>query len=263
MRLALSPVAALTLTLLTLSSVANAAPQDPRDYDVSYGGLVNIKAGAYVEGSHRLGGIQPDYFIDLEAEPLKSVMLQAEKIGRSDLSYWDKVGTVVELIQEDVFRYTDYSNPYYRRLLKRYRIKNEDIPLHEYFVCKAGVCREHALALHFALKAAGIANLHAYANIYRASRFDNFEVIEDHAFTVVRHGGTDWVVDAYYWGFNGFKLKDLLSAEGITKDSIHAPIADPGPGTRRIIQINHFPKIYNPKNTRLCRALFDSPRNYP
>jgi hypothetical protein len=171
------------------------------------------------------------------------------------------VGLVAELLRDDFFRYTDYHNPYYRRLLKKYRLTKKDVPLSEYGMCSAGVCREHALVLHFALKAAGIENKHGYAEIYRASNTDNYEIVEDHAFTVVKYQEVQWIVDAYYWGFNGFRLKDLLSKNGITENSPHAPIAAPGPGTRRIIKINDFPKVYNPKvnlNTKspFCAHVF-------
>lgn len=240
------------------ASVAHAVPTDVRNYDLIQGGFSNIEDGAFVEGSVKMGGIQPDYFIDLSQQPLSAVMKLAERIGRSKRKFWDKVGLIVELVRFDVFKYNNYYNPYYRRLLKQYRESTTDIPLHEYVACGAGVCREHALVLHFALKAAGIENHHVYANIYRASNWHNFEVREDHAFTVVSHEGTKWVVDAYYWGFNGFRLTDLMSAQGVTQDSPHAPIADPAPGTRRIIEINKFPIIFNPKNiSAKCSAIFN------
>ncbi len=245
----------LFLSLSWIQISANSIPNDPTQYDVLSGGLTDIQAGAYIEGSQRNGGIQPDYFIDVNAEPLKSLLHEASRIGESKLEYWDKIGTILELVHTDFFKYTDYSNPYYRRLLKKYRMKNEDIPFHEYLIAKAGVCREHAIALHFSLKAAGIENQHAYAKIYRASKYHNFQITEDHAFNVVNHDGVDWVVDAYYWGFNGFRLKDLLSPDGITEKSPHAPIAHPDSGTRRIISINAFPRIYNPKFARKCSEL--------
>lgn len=245
------------ITFCFLIRFAQAGPKDVDSYDLIRGGLTDIKDGAFVEGSVKKGGIQPDYFIDLNQEPLKSVMTSAKKIGRSRLAYWDKVGMIVDLVRSDVFKYTDYHNPYYRRLLKKYRHAGSDIPLHEYGVCGAGVCREHALVLHFALKAAGIENLHAYASIYRASKWGNFEIYEDHAFTIVNYKNTEWVVDAYYRGFNGFRLTDLKSAQGITEHSPHAPIADPAPGTRRILEINNFPIIYNPKPAIKCSTIFE------
>ncbi len=235
--------------ILSFAFSAKAAPKDTENYDILAGGLTNIENGAYVEGSVRNGGIQPDYYIDINQEPLKSLMASAKEIGKTKATYWEKVGMVVDLVRSDFFKYSDYYNPYYRRLLKQYRDAGLDIPLHTYGVCGAGVCREHALVLHFALKAAGIKNQHAYAHIYRASNWHNYEIYEDHAFTVVKYKGTEWVVDAYYWGFNGFRLKDLLTAEGITKDSPHAEIADPAPGSRKILAINNFPKIFNPKSS--------------
>lgn len=245
--------------LITVSSYqppAFAEPQNTQNYVILNGGLTDIHNGAYVEGSARHGGIQPDYQIDLQAEPLKSLLAEATEIGKLPLSHWDKVGMVVELIRSKMV-YTDYYNPYYRRLLKRYRDSRQDIPLNEYVACGAGVCREHALLLHFSLKAAGIQNKHAYASIYRASRTEGWEVREDHAFTVVRHRGVDWVVDSYYWGFNGFRLQDLMSRDGITESSVKAPIAEPGPGVRRIVEINSFPRVFNPRSVvRSCRALF-------
>lgn len=239
---------------LGLGLQAQALPPNLIDFRALHGGLTDIQDGAYVEGSSRQGGIQPDYKIDLSQEPLKSLLKKCQQIGAERIDYWSKVGLVIELMREDFFHFTDYYNPHYRRLLKKYRQSKSDIPLHEYGTCFAGVCREHALVLHFALKAAGIENKHAYAQIYRASQWDNYEITEDHAFNVVEHDGQQWVVDSYYWGFNGFLLKDLQSKEGITASSDYAPIATPGPGTRKILGINAYPKVYNPvhADTLLC-----------
>lgn len=233
---------------------APAAPKDVAAYDVVAGGFADIRSGAFIEGSVGHGGTQPDYVVDTNAEPLKSLLAEAAEIGRRESEYWNRVGLIVDLVREK-FRYTDYFNPFYRRLMKKYRDARKDVPLHEYLACGAGVCREHALVLHFALKAAGVPNRHSYARIYRASKWHGYEITEDHAFTVVKRGNVEWVVDAYYWGFNGFRLRDLMSPEGITERSPHAPIADPAPGTRRIVGINAFPVVYNPKN--LCSKIFD------
>lgn len=247
---------AMLMAVTSYQSTAIAEPQDIQNYVVLNGGMTDIQDGAYVEGSARHGGIQPDYQIDLQAEPLKSLLKESAEIGKLPVGYWDKVGMVVDLLRSTMM-YRDYYNPYYRRLLKRYRDSNRDIPLNEYVACGAGVCREHALLLHFALKSAGIQNKHAYASIYRASRSEGWSINEDHAFLVVRHQGVDWVVDSYYRGFNGFRLQDLMSRYGISKSSVTTPIADPMPGIRRIVAINSFPRIYNPRPVvRSCRALF-------
>ncbi len=244
------PLRYLLFSVLFFAALASPAiPTNLNKFKMIPGGFTNIKDGAYVEGSVRNGGIQPDYYIDLQREPLKSVLSEASAIGEQNLEFWDKVGLITELVGQKFFPYKHYSNPYYRRLLKRYRDSHQDIPLSEYGACSAGVCREHALVLHFALKAAGIKNKHAYAKIYRASNYDEYNINEDHAFTVVKYRGTKWVVDAYYQGFNGYRLKDLLSKDGITENSPMAPIAVAKWGTRRIIQINDFPKVYNPMKT--------------
>lgn len=237
------------------TSVGYSAPQDVENYTILNGGLVDIQEGAYVEGSLRTNGTQPDYYLDFNSEPLKSMLGKAQEIGRSPLSFWDKVDSVVKLVRHGLFKYRHYDDPRYLNLLEKYRTLNRDIPLSEYGACQAGVCREHALALHFALKSAGIENLHGYAKIFRASKYMNYEITEDHAFTVVKHKNISWVVDAYYWAFNGFRLVDLMSPQGITPHSLRSPIANPGPETRRIIEINEFPKIYNPKRAR-CTSFF-------
>jgi hypothetical protein len=72
-------------------------------------------------------------------------------------------------------------------------------------------------------------------------QFNNYNIIEDYAFTVVNYKGTN------YWGFNEFVLEDLLRPEGITQESLTAPIATPGLGFRKIIEVNSFPVIWNPK----------------
>lgn len=244
----------LSAAVLIAPGVSLAGPENADHFETISGGLANIESGAFVEGSVRTGGLQPDYSIDLSQEPFKSLLRDARGIGQMDIEYWDKVGMVVDLVREN-FKYTNYYNPYYRRLMKKYREAKQDVPLHEYLACGAGVCREHAMVLHFALKAAGIPNRHGYATIYRASRWHGYEITEDHAFTVVKYKNTNWVVDAYYWGFNGFRLKDLLSPEGITENSPSAPIADPQAGTRRIVNMNAFPRIFNPKNAR-CEHVF-------
>ena len=244
-------VALTTLAFGLFFSSSQAAPNNTEAYDIIQGGLTNILPGAIVEGSVASGGLQPDYVIDVNEEPLKSLLTKAENIGKLETAYWDKVWMVVDLVQTDFFRYTNYKNPYYRRLLKKYRDLQKDVPLSEYVACKGGVCREHALALHFALKRAGIPNLHAYAKIQRVNEAGGNDVVEDHAFTVVKHEGVDWVVDAYYWGFNGFRLQDLTKPGGLTDKPLFAPIAQAGPGHREILQINSFPKVYNPNACRM------------
>ena len=72
-----------------LSFMAQAMPENIENYEVLQGGLTDIKNGAYIEGSLRKGGVQPDYFIDLNSEPLKTLLQSAQSIGQEKLSYWN------------------------------------------------------------------------------------------------------------------------------------------------------------------------------
>ena len=101
---ALNGPSILSLILATfLAFTAQAIPENIENYDVLQGGLTDIKNGAYIEGSLSKGGVQPDYFIDLNSEPIKSLLQSAQSIGQEKLSYWDKVGLVTELVREDFF----------------------------------------------------------------------------------------------------------------------------------------------------------------
>ncbi len=233
-----------------------AAPQDPENYVLLQGGLLDIADGSYIEGSWRQGGIQPDYIIDWESREFQKIRNFARRLKkRTDLSYWEKIDSINRYLSERVFPNFSYDAPDYLRLNKRHLKMKQDVPLSKYVACGSGVCREYALVVHLALKEAGIQNQHVYAKIHRASKSDGLGVVEDHAFVVVKHQGKRWVVDPYYWGFNGFLLDDLLRPEGVTASSRAAPIATPGPDFRSILEINPFPRIWRPKKCGLRESL--------
>jgi len=248
----------LTLTLWNCLSKTQTVVSKNDTYHFQSGGLLNILNGAIIEGSSGHGGIQPDYLVDLEHEKFQKFLAKAKYIGSTEVDFWDKIRKIINLIDGETFKYVNYKNPYYLRLLKKARIEKRELRLSEYLSCQAGVCREFGLFTHFALKAAGIPNNFVYAKIQRASNYDNFNIIEDHAFVVVTYENVEWVIDPYYWGFNGFQLADLMRPEGITINSKNAPIATPGPGFRRIININNYPKVWIPKNEKqgICKELF-------
>lgn len=243
--------------LVTASSLSFASPRDVENYNVIQGGLADIHEGAYVEGSVRQGGLQPDYFIDVDSPRFMALLEKSKQIGESGLSLWEKINQVKALIGQETFRHREYKNADYLRLLEKYRDLKQDVPLSEYFACKSGVCREHALVLHFALKAAGIPNRHVYARVYQADVQRTSEVEEDHAFVVVQYQGADWTVDAYNPLFDGVRLKDLVSPKGVHFHSYRAPLTPRYNGFFRVLQIYDFPKIYNPKhNEKSCQRLF-------
>ncbi len=230
------------------------SPSFAQENSVQNGGFLNIEQGNIVEGSSRFGGIQPDYYVDVDHPHFKKFLKKARKIGKSSAKFWHKIDQLNDLVGEKTFKFFDYDDPRYLRLLEQARDSDRPVKLSEYFKCQAGVCREYGLFTHIALKEAGIANKFVYAEIHRASNYDDYNIVEDHAFVVVKHKGVEWVVDPYYWGFNGFRLEDLLSKEGITIDSKTAPIAEPAPGFRRIIKINDFPKVWTPSTEKPGRC---------
>ncbi len=187
--------------------------------------------------------MQPDYYIDENSREIKLILDYGKRVSTEEGTIWEKISRLHTFVNEQL-RKKEYDAPEYVATAKRYRETGGNVPLSEYLVCGACVCREHALITHLLLKAAGIQNFYVYAQIRRSSRYDNFDITEDHAFTVIKVAGRYWVVDFYYWGFHGFQLEDLMSERGITESSESSPVARPGPGFRRIIKINRFPRIW-------------------
>lgn len=234
------------LLLLALPLAAPAGPSNEADYEKA-SGLVDIPNGSYVEGSHRQGGVQPDYHIDYSHPEIKRLLAHARKVAKEEPEYWPRVQRLLDYIRSWHLPNRDYESPNYVKLNKKYKKMGADVPLGEYSACRSGVCRENALLLHAALKEAGIPNYHAYAQIRRASRFHNYDLVEDHGFVVAEHQGKHYVLDSYYVGFNGYLLEDLMSKEGITPKSEMAPVASEFVGYRRILKINQFPTVWVPK----------------
>lgn len=244
------------ITVIFILQSALAAPKSTKNYEISEGGLIDIADDAYVEGSLRTGGKQPDYKIDLKSKLMQKLLSEARIIGHETIDFWKKIERIVQLVKSE-FKYTSYNGRNYRSLMKSYRDKKQDVPLSKYLACNGGVCREHALVLHFALKAAGISNKHAYATIFRASPIGLWKITEDHAFVVVKFNNIDWIIDAYYTGFNGYRLDQLISKYGSLQELERSPIAVDRNELRKISHINNYPKIYNPRRTNpFCSKIF-------
>ncbi|MBI4424903.1 MAG: hypothetical protein HY554_14320 [Elusimicrobia bacterium] len=220
------------------------APKDPWNYEVVRGGMADIPPGSHVEGSLRAGGTQPDYVVDLDSPEFQPLLRFARGQRDSRASYWEKIRLLLDYIRGQVLVGRDYHEPRYVELVARYRGLEQDVPLSRYIGVSAGVCREYALITHLALKAAGIPNRHVYALIHHAK--NGSYLLEDHGFTVVRHDGEEWVVDAYFDSFNGYRLSDLRGPDGIGPNSPYAPIARQVPDFRRIVQINDYPTVWIP-----------------
>lgn len=224
--------------------ISFAEPLNLEDFNTIKAEFRSIPYGAWVEGSVGYGGIQPDYLIDTESKELKRVFRYADKVRHQTSDVWEKIDLISWYTRRYVFPQGDYDSSDYLNLLKRYREKNEPVPLSEYIKCRSGVCREYSMLNHLLLERAGVKNFHAYAQIHRASQFYQFDIHEDHGFNVVRVKNEDWVIDPYYWGFHGFKLEDLFRPQGITADVETAPVARPAPGFRSITKIHEFPRMW-------------------
>ena len=197
-----------------------------------------------VEGSLQHGGIQPNYLIDLDSPEFDRIFEYADRLDSQPLSYWQKIEKLSFYLKRYVLPNRAYDSTPYLEKIEKYQKSQLPIPLSEYIKCRAGVCREYSMIMHFLLKRIGVPNYHVYAEIRRASHFYDFDLLEDHGFIVLEHQNKNWVIDPYYWGFHGFTLEQLLRPEGITQESIHAPIAKPGPGLRRIVKVHDFPKVW-------------------
>lgn len=201
---------------------------------------LDIHAEALVEGSTSRRGIQPDYLISPKDRGLSHLFRQAERIGRSELDYWQKVAKVRDLVAS-ALPDGEYDDPTYLELVARYRQRNKPIPLGAYFEAGAGVCREHYLALHLALTHAGIDNEAVYAKVAYAKKV---KVHEDHGFVVLTGKGRGITVDSYNPLFDGLELSTLKSKKGAGARTPVAPSARRQfRGVRRVMRVHRFPKV--------------------
>lgn len=239
--------------MMGLSSFA--APQNPDAYDRVSGSYLNtLPDGSIVQGSADFGGIQPDYIIDFEKDhfsELRESIARVRNDSRIDLL--SKVFLIQKAVSSVLEKklYTDKSN-YLLALM--YKDDRKDIPLSEYIRYRTGVCREHALILQKALSEAGVENHFVYAKIERETA-SRERVIEDHAFNTIKYQDKEWVIDAYFSGFNGYLFEDLLAGksnpEQLSGFSHYR-------GQRRIIHLNSYPVVWIPKPSKAmsCNKLF-------
>lgn len=196
-----------------------------------------IPPGAYVEGSDHFGGLQPEYFIDMESPEIRKLIAYGERLKAENFDLWTKVDRITAYMRKYVLPNREYTNPRYLSLLKKYRVADTAVPLSKYIQCKSGVCREYSMLTHILLKAAGIPNFHVYAKVRQAAVDGEFDFKEDHGFAVIKHRGHSYVVDPYNENFHRFKLADLESREGITEDRV----------IRQVLQIHDYPVMWVPK----------------
>lgn len=232
----MTPRFSLWLLLFLVSVGVFAPPLDESRYTRYDGGLLDIPDGAILEGSTTKGGIQPDYVLDIHTEAMQRFLENARKLGEPNEDSQVRAVRITRYVREQI-QYNKYKSRHYRSLLRQYRESGRNIPLSDYLVCSAGVCREHALLLHLALKAAGIPNKHAYAVVRHG------DWIGDHAFTVVEINGRNRIFDAYFHGFNNQDLEKLM-ARGVQKENRRYQVK----------KIHSFPRVWIPNNARVVQS---------
>jgi hypothetical protein len=188
----------------------------------------DIPIGSIVEGSVDHGGIQPHYVIDYDDKAFTPLRSYAQSI-KGELDVSKKIEMLKTYITNNILVQKDYDAPAYVKLLAKYKKEGRNIPLSSYLKSKAGVCREHALVFHMALKDAGIKNTYLYARVFQGNRF------EDHATNIVNMNGEMKVYDIYNSNFHNQPLNALLREGGTTSTS----------GTKIGIDVvNEYPAVF-------------------
>ncbi len=206
--------------------------------------LRKIPPGAVVEGSARKGGIQPDYLIDVDSPEFGPLWSFCKKLkGDTQKNTPQKVALILTEVRKIFANHHQYDDPVYRNLIKQYRDKGEAIPLSKYVVCGAGVCRENALIMHFALEKAGIPNHHVYLDI--VERYADGRLLTgDHGFVVFEYNKERWIADSYFKHYNGYSFDELLENMGDLKVPTRKLFfAEYRAEPRAILKVHSFPRV--------------------
>ena len=187
----------------------------------------DIQIGSIVEGSVNYGGMQPHYIIDYDNEAFKPLRTYAQNL-KGELDVSKKIEMLRDYVTTNVLVHKDYDAKAYLAITSKYKKAGKNIPLSSYLKGKAGVCREHALIFHMALKDAGVKNSYLYARV-----FQNWSS-EDHALNVVNINGEMRVVDIYNSNFHNQPLNQLLEPGG--KNNRGAKVG--------IHIVNEYPAVY-------------------
>jgi hypothetical protein len=206
--------------------------------------LRDFNQGSTVEGSSRVGGLQPDYFLDTESKEFSAIWNYADQVGTNQkLTLVQKVELIVTKVRDVFSEHHSYNDPVYVELMKKYKESGQSIPLSKYVSCGAGVCRENALLLHFALKKAGIPNHFVYAKVlidYGSSALTP----EDHAFVVFEFENERWIADSYYKQFNGYSFDEFMQYFDILRRPLkRLPFAETYTEPRTIVRLNRYPQV--------------------
>ena len=179
------------------------------------GGPVELFHGSIVEGSVDKGGLQPHYVVDLHDKKIEKLLVSARKL--TGKGFDQRCAGVRALVAKALSGKT-YDQPGYLKLMQSARKAQANVRPGDYLRADAGVCREHAMLTHLALREAGVNTRYLYVKVYGPDG----NKIEDHAlalaFDDAKLGKPDasraWIVDSYNKMFDGRRLEVFLRPQG-------------------------------------------------
>lgn len=175
------------------------------------GGFISVANGSRVQGTTCAGGLQPDYIVDTASKEIKSFINSVAYLKNEDMNTkMDKVG---EILRNDFIHKTEYEDPVYLDLLKKYRDAELEVPLSEYMKIKRGVCREISMLTCIALNTLGLESYYYYAKV--KTIFEGNSKEEDHAVVAISVDNEFTIADNYFRMFNKQKLSELESQQGV------------------------------------------------
>lgn len=229
---------AFLLLLLNLEKETQAA--DKFDEEI----FRNIPPYSIIEGSTRFGGIQPDYFFDIDSPEFDHLKKFADELREAKTPVLEKIPQLISMIRSIFQFHNESSDPVYLNLMSKYRKIGNTIPLSQYINCGAGVCRENAMLLHFFMQRAGISNSFVYVK-YSIDYESEPRFTEDHGFTVFEYEDELWIADSYYKQFNGYSFDEFVKSLGtliVPKRGL--PFSEVRTEKRGLIVLNRYPKVF-------------------
>ena len=175
------------------------------------GGFISVANGSRVQGTTCAGGLQPDYIVDTTSKEIKSFINSVAHLKNENMiTKMDKVG---EILRQNFIHKTEYEDPIYLALLKKYREAELEVPLSEYIKINRGVCREISILTCIALNTLGLESYYYYAKVKTV--FDGIAKEEDHAVVAISVDNEFLIADNYFKMFNKQKLSELENPSGV------------------------------------------------
>lgn len=180
---------------------------------IKRGGFISIANGSRVQGTTHVNGLQPDYIVDTASKEIQGFIKAISTLKTDNLSVVGKIDKVGEILRKDFILKTEYEDPVYLQLLKKYKDSGLEVPLSEYLKIKRGVCREISMLTSIALNSLGVESYYYYAKV--RTSFEGIVKEEDHAIVPVSINGEFLISDNYFRMFDKEKLSNLETPEGV------------------------------------------------